>query len=168
MAPGHGNIYCEMHRRRFRVYGTPTPIKVCCECRTEFVWIDPSFAGTAVMCRTCVSFFNEYREYIPRWRNGIRAHGISITQYVNLLIAQDFSCALCHKIPESYNRLSIDHDHLCCPGQYSCGKCVRGLTCVGCNALLGHLETKQYLIAEYEKTYKYSRPMLGGPNAIPG
>ena len=35
-------------------------------------------------------------------------------------------------------RLSIDHDHACCKGKTSCGKCVRGILCISCNATLGH------------------------------
>ena len=29
--------------------------------------------------------------------------------------------------------LDVDHDHACCPGARSCGKCVRGLCCTGHN-----------------------------------
>lgn len=33
----------------------------------------------------------------------------------------------------------VDHDHACCPGKISCGKCVRGLICNPCNkGVLGH------------------------------
>jgi hypothetical protein len=31
----------------------------------------------------------------------------------------------------------VDHDHACCPGVRSCGRCVRGFLCDGCNLGLG-------------------------------
>ena len=96
-------LYCEMHRRRNTVYGTPTPVKICFECKREFVWIDKAFSfsstktAKAVMCRECIDFFNEYGEYLPRNRQGVRNHGLSVRDYVNLLVRQDFTCALCKK-----------------------------------------------------------------------
>lgn len=45
-------------------------------------------------------------------------------------------CELCG----SEENLSIDHDHACCPGSYSCGKCVRGVLCSECNSKLGVVE----------------------------
>jgi hypothetical protein len=34
----------------------------------------------------------------------------------------------------------VDHDHACCDGPTSCGKCVRGFICSKCNRLLGCAE----------------------------
>lgn len=48
---------------------------------------------------------------------------------------QGFKCALCPIRHEGDNGLHLDHDHKCCPKKgESCGKCIRGLLCWGCNA----------------------------------
>jgi hypothetical protein len=36
--------------------------------------------------------------------------------------------------------LHIDHDHSCCTGRKSCGKCVRGVLCARHNLLVGQFE----------------------------
>lgn len=54
-------------------------------------------------------------------------------QYNNLLVQQNNRCAICK---EEGKALSVDHDHSCCPGEESCGKCVRGLLCNRCHSML--------------------------------
>jgi len=55
------------------------------------------------------------------------------------LAEQGNCCATCDK-PMGERRFAVDHDHTCCPGRKSCGKCVRGLVCDKCNLYLGMLE----------------------------
>lgn len=47
------------------------------------------------------------------------------------------TCQICGSHPEGGVVLSVDHDHSCCPGEETCGKCVRGFLCVNCNRGLG-------------------------------
>lgn len=97
-------------------------------------------------CRPCDSKRQvEYQKRQPGYVNqyltrGIERHGISKEQYDNMMNDQNGSCALCRGKETENKRLSIDHDHGCCPGNYSCGKCVRGLLCGRCNKMLGSLE----------------------------
>lgn len=68
----------------------------------------------------------------------VRKYGITLEQYHQMLEDQNYSCKICGLKESTYRkRLSIDHDHACCPGVKSCGKCIRGLLCHQCNAGLG-------------------------------
>jgi hypothetical protein len=68
---------------------------------------------------------------------------ISREQYDKMLADQGGVCALC-RLPErkeGIRHLSVDHDRRCCPGRKSCGRCVRGALCFGCNWLVGRIES---------------------------
>jgi hypothetical protein len=68
-----------------------------------------------------------------------RQHGMSPDAYALLLAAQGGVCAAadCREKPKPERRLTTDHDHQCCPGRFSCGRCVRGLLCQACNMRAG-------------------------------
>lgn len=71
------------------------------------------------------------------FRCTIRRMGISPERFYEMVEEQGGVCAIC-KQPELRGRLRIDHDHACCSGRgRSCGKCIRGLLCISCNASLG-------------------------------
>lgn len=67
----------------------------------------------------------------------ITRHHITPEDYESLLIKQEYGCAICGAKESGRKgdnpRLQIDHDHSCCPGMFSCGNCIRGLLCKGCN-----------------------------------
>ncbi len=74
-----------------------------------------------------------------QWRQRIwHRYHLSPETYDVLLAAQDGVCAICRTL--SNVRLAVDHDHLCCPGEYTCGGCIRQLLCQACNASLGGIE----------------------------
>lgn len=67
-----------------------------------------------------------------------RTYSITEEQRQELYEAQGGTCAGCPATGAT-RRLSVDHDHACCPGSTSCGECVRGLLCRTCNRFLGHV-----------------------------
>ena len=94
-----------------------------------------------------------------------RKYGLTSAQIKNILDAQYGSCAACMSeitldvtanVPHS-RRASVDHDHACCPGETSCGKCIRGLLCGHCNRILGLVgdsRTTLLALAAYLKEYQ--------------
>jgi hypothetical protein len=68
-------------------------------------------------------------------------YGMSVEQYEKLLADQGGHCRLCPAVQmSSERRLCVDHNHKCCPGPRSCGKCVRAILCANCNRKIGFLE----------------------------
>ena len=61
-------------------------------------------------------------------------------QFFRLFVRQDGNCAICDLPFTPNNTPRVDHDHKCCPGERSCGKCVRGLLCFTCNNGIGSLK----------------------------
>jgi hypothetical protein len=64
-------------------------------------------------------------------------YGITQDEFEATLLAQGGGCAICGNPPKDGPSLHIDHDHACCPGKRTCGKCLRGLLCEDCNRALG-------------------------------
>ncbi len=130
--------------------------------------------GRAVWCKQCTAEYNRVRNSRPEVKEGNRiralsryhalpqeekdrhnrsgskkAYGLktrfnkSMEWYDATLAEQGGGCAICGLNPTG-RLLSVDHDHACCPGNKSCGDCVRGLLCVRCNALLHALEPSDW------------------------
>ena len=106
--------------------------------------------GRHYKCKPCyAAYFAEYRKEKPEMfqknkRNAVvRRKGIEPEVYDAMFAAQGGVCAACGRESEPTKSLRIDHDHACCPGEKACGKCVRGLLCMGCNAALGIIEDEE-------------------------
>ena len=72
-----------------------------------------------------------------RWIHMARKFGITPDSFAAILNGQGGVCAICGRADEV--RWSVDHDHSCCPGKVTCGKCIRGILCHQCNAGIGFL-----------------------------
>lgn len=90
-----------------------------------------------------------------RWERRIqRYYSLSPEQYTKILAAQNGVCGICELPCSTWERLSVDHNHDCCPGKTSCGKCVRGLLCHLCNASMGGFKNDPILL---ERAVEWSK-----------
>lgn len=78
---------------------------------------------------------SEYSREVRQPRRRIHGHGLTPEEFAQLVEDQDGRCYLCNELLDAENqrRIHIDHDHSCCRGRWSCGACVRGIACAGCN-----------------------------------
>lgn len=91
----------------------------------------------------------------------IRQYGLRPEDYDALLDRQGGVCAVCLE-PAGDMPLHVDHDHECCPGPDSCGKCIRGLLHARCNQGLGMFSDDPSLL---EMAAQYLRRTKATPNS---
>lgn len=66
-----------------------------------------------------------------------RHYKMTLLEFEELLDSQDRVCAICRQPDMDWH---VDHDHACCPGNVTCGKCVRGILCRACNWTIGKMQ----------------------------
>lgn len=76
--------------------------------------------------------------YDRKWKI-VNLYNLTEDRVQEILEYQGNKCATCHVEFEGLD-FAIDHDHSCCSGASSCGKCIRGFLCLGCNTGLGKLK----------------------------
>lgn len=84
-----------------------------------------------------------YRASLPpgvmRTRDQAWRYGLPPGDFERRLAEQEGSCYLCREPLDLTKKrgIHVDHDHSCCRGRKSCGKCIRGLACHACNTGIG-------------------------------
>jgi hypothetical protein len=103
---------------------------------------------------------NPDRKWILDKKSHLWTHyRLTIEDYQKIFNDQDGKCWIC----KESKKLVVDHDHDCCNKKISCGKCIRGLICYNCNALVGFLERNISLIdkaSEYIKNFDKGRSLI--------
>lgn len=99
--------------------------------------------GLTAYCRRC-----------ERDKALIHNYGITLVQWEAMFEAQGGGCMICGGLSKGGKPLFVDHDHACCPGQRTCGGCVRGLLCGDCNLGIGYFNDD---IARLEVAVAYLR-----------
>lgn len=83
-------------------------------------------------------------------------YNLSDGEYAALYAAQGGHCYTCGRWTGNRGlskKLSVDHDHSCCPVPPICGKCIRGLICSRCNSLIGQVGDSAGHAIERLETY---------------
>jgi hypothetical protein len=93
-------------------------------------------------------------------------YGLTPEQFEAKLAAQGGKCPFCPDGAE-ISTWDVDHDHMCCPGSQTCGKCLRDILCHKHNIGLGYWEDDPDLLrraAEYIETWRAAiKPDLTKP-----
>ena len=126
--------------------------------------------GLTGTCRECLNEMSRARKRTPEqvfsyhpWTN----YRIRPERYWELLEQQGGRCAIkaCGATePGGMGKWHVDHDHSCCAGKKSCGKCVRGLLCSRCNPMLGMARDNMAILlsaADYLADFNALQSALG-------
>lgn len=98
--------------------------------------------GKHAHCKTCRMQYQNDRHVADggistRRRNLVWKFGFDEVEFADRLARQGGACAVCRT---SDGPFAVDHDHGCCPGPKTCGKCVRSILCGNCNRAIGILK----------------------------
>ena len=138
-------------------------VLVCRKCNIEKPHKEYSLTGRTKtprrVCKACLALkMREERKINPdkfREQEYKKKYRITLEQYNKKLSEQNGVCAICKG---TWCRvLVVDHDHDCCAGEITCGKCLRSLLCGSCNAGLGWFKNDVEIMKnaiEYLQTVK--------------
>ncbi len=150
--------YCNPHWKRWKRNGTPgdAPIRsfgigTCQFDGCERTYSAGGYCASHYAQSVRSGWLRPIRERngptSPRDLNLVNTYGISREIFDRMLAEQGGGCAVCGGLNMSGRELHVDHDHSCCKGGRSCGKCVRGLLCSRCNTGIGQFRDSGALLA---------------------
>ena len=110
-------------------------------------------------CTSC----NRERKKLLRAKNHSsrmqKMYSLSDGEYDALYVAQGGLCFTCGEWTGNRGlskKLSVDHDHSCCPAPPICGRCIRGLICGPCNTLIGEIgDSRGHAILRLQRYIDY-------------
>jgi hypothetical protein len=153
-----GKIYCTQCSMYLDPLSFPKIKKSWCkQCQKEYDQnkidlkrvMPRKMQGNKIHCRHCEQYLDRSNFWgndlsycrpckkIVGINSNLRKKGLDMESYSILEKSQNGVCAICKNSEKHNKRLSVDHDHNCCPGTKTCGKCTRGLLCSICNKTLG-------------------------------
>jgi hypothetical protein len=141
------------------------------------------FAGpTSPYCKPCFAEYSRnnrkgawYTDPDRSRRDSLARYGLTLAGFDALLATQGGVCKVCGTGkpggvggPRGWH---VDHDHACCnTRKRSCGKCVRGILCSGCNVGIGCLHEDPVIIRaalDYLAAYQARRGAVDHVNSMP-
>jgi hypothetical protein len=84
-------------------------------------------------------------------------YGMTIEQFNELMERQQNACGLCKEPFKEGEFPHVDHDHTCCPGKNSCGRCIRGVLHSTCNRVIGLTKDNPNLCRQAAEYLEQSR-----------
>lgn len=139
---------CKIEKSTTEFYhtGAGKPKSYCKDCdkalRRERYAANPAVRAAAIANAAQWAAANPERLSAIRKRNQPNNHRkykykLDRPRWDAMVLAQEGRCAVCGQ--PMVGKVCVDHDHSCCPGEKTCGQCVRGLLDQHCNTGIGHL-----------------------------
>ena len=149
-------------------------MKVCSKCAVDkplsgYHKRQASPDGLQARCKSCINETQRQRvvvngipkaqynqEFHYRTKRSITRHGLTGAQFDSMVESQGGNCAVCGNVLRTP---CVDHDKSCCPGQWSCGSCIRGVVCKKHNTALGGFNDNPALLrraADYLESFSPS------------
>lgn len=142
--------WCKKHYTAWHTYGDPLIQK------QNKNWLRDEFGRECYTCGVYQPWENYQRANRGNWghvgeckscKNGRQrdkhnkyTYNLTKREYEGMLRRQGNQCDACGGEFGSRRDICVDHDHNCCPGERSCGECVRALLCQDCNISLGRMK----------------------------